>query len=155
MLRLGRVKARKLARRMPFLCGDAEHLPFPDGTFQAAVAAFGVRNLADVDAGLREIRRALCPGGRVAILEFSRPRSMPARGLYLLYFRHVLPGIGRIVSGHPDAYRYLFESVAHFGRDADLTERLRGTGFVGVAEYPLTGGIATLYVGSRPPIDKA
>ena len=153
MLRLGRAKARKLSRRMAFLCGDAEHLPFPDGTFRAAVAAFGIRNLAEVDAGLGEIRRALCPGGRVAILEFSCPRSLLARGLYLLYFRHVLPGVGRIVSRHPDAYRYLFESVVHFGRGADLVERLTGAGFVGAVGYPLTGGIATLYVGSRPPTD--
>jgi demethylmenaquinone methyltransferase/2-methoxy-6-polyprenyl-1,4-benzoquinol methylase len=111
------------------------------------MVAFGVRNLADLDRGLREATRVLRPGGVVVVLEFSEPRRWPVRPLFLWYFRRVLPAIGRIVSGHRDAYRYLPASVRTFSRPEELARRLESAGCAGVRWEGLTFGIATLYWG--------
>lgn len=133
------------------VAADALALPLPNGIADGAIVAFGIRNLADLDAGLREVRRVLSPGARFVILEFSSPRSALVRAAYHAYARHVLPLIGRAVSGHATAYRYLPESVAHFpGADA-LADRMRGAGFAGVRWRPLTFGVAALHVGEVPP----
>ncbi len=149
MLRRGAGKAATRSGRMAFLCGDAEHLPFPDRIFEGITIGFGVRNLADLHAGIQEMYRVLCPGGRVAILEFSRPRAFLLRGLYLFYFKHALPLMGRIVSRDPLAYRYLYESVMRFPEGDDFCRHLLDAGFVDVVERRLTFGIATLYLASK------
>ena len=151
MLRRGVRKAGRRPGRMAFLCGDAECLPFPDRVFEGVTIGFGIRNVADLDVGLREMYRVLRPGGRVAILEFSRPRAFLLRGLYFFYFRHILPLLGRVISGDSNAYRYLYESVMHFPEGADFCRRLVDSGFADVAEHRLTFGIATLYLGGRAP----
>ena len=149
MLRQGVRKRRSRAGRVDFLCGDAERLPFPDRTFEGVTIGFGIRNVADLEAGLGEIYRVLCSGGRVAVLEFSRPHFFLMRGLYLFYFKNILPLVGKIVSRDPNAYRYLYESVMCFPEGADFCRRLTGTGFADVVEHRLSFGIATLYLASK------
>jgi demethylmenaquinone methyltransferase/2-methoxy-6-polyprenyl-1,4-benzoquinol methylase len=128
---------------------DALTLPFPDARFDGAMVAFGVRNLADLDAGLREAHRVLRPGARFVVLEFTTPRFAPLRALYLFYFRRVLPAIGRAVSKHRDAYTYLPESVLEFPDPEALARRLERAGFCDVRYELLTGGICAIHHGTR------
>ncbi|MBW3534061.1 MAG: class I SAM-dependent methyltransferase [Gemmatimonadetes bacterium] len=131
------------------VCGDALRLPFPDASFDGATVGFGVRNLADLDRGLRELARVLRPGGRLVILEFTVPPNPLLRRLYMLYFTRVLPVVGRLVSGHPWAYTYLPASVKEFPGPDALSERLLVAGFREASHRLLTGGIAALHVGVR------
>ena len=139
---------RKAPRAAP-VAADALELPFPDGRFDGAMVGFGVRNLADLDHGLREARRVLRPGSRFVVLEFTTPRFAPLRALYLFYFRRVLPAIGRAVSKHREAYTYLPESVAAFPSPEALAERLRAAGFRDVGYELRTGGICAIHYGTR------
>src|SRR5919197_312849 len=132
----------KSSRTVP-VAADALRLPFPAGRFDGAVVGFGVRNLADLDGGLREAARVLKPGARFVVLEFATPRFAPLRAVYLFYFRRILPAIGRLVSKHRDAYTYLPESVLAFPEPEALAERLRSAGFSRVGFERLTGGICT------------
>jgi|SRR5690606_25708946 len=133
-------------RQVTPVVADALQLPLADGAADGAIVAFGVRNLADLDAGLREARRVLSPGARFVVLEFSMPRHALVRLGYGVYFRFVLPAVGRLVSGHPTAYRYLPESVTRFPTGDALAARLRAAGFGSVSWRPLTFGIAALHV---------
>lgn len=145
MLRAGMSKAPR--GRLAPVVADALALPLGDASCDGAVVAFGIRNVADLDAGLAEARRVLAPGARFVILEFSTPRRSVVRALYLAYFHHVLPRIGALVSGHATAYRYLPESVRHFPEAEALAQRLRAAGFTAVSWRSLTLGIAALHVG--------
>ncbi|WP_082821284.1 ubiquinone/menaquinone biosynthesis methyltransferase [Gemmatimonas phototrophica] len=127
---------------------DALQLPFAAESLDGAIVAFGIRNVADLDAGLREVRRVLKPGARFVILEFSTPRFALVRAAYLAYFHHVLPFIGRLVSGHQSAYTYLPLSVAQFPTEEALASRMRGAGFSTVTWEPLTLGIAAIHTGT-------
>jgi demethylmenaquinone methyltransferase / 2-methoxy-6-polyprenyl-1,4-benzoquinol methylase len=147
MLRAGVGKASPDA--VAPVVADALALPIGDGRAAGAIVAFGVRNLADLDAGLREALRTLRPGARLVILEFSTPRNPLIRAVYHFYSRRLLPFIGRIVSGHPTAYTYLPESVAHFPDGAQLTRRMEGAGFRNVHWQALTFGIAAIHWGER------
>jgi len=152
MIRLARKKtqARGASERVRYLEADAQRLPFADGRFQITTVAFGLRNVTDTDRGLAEMLRVTRRGGRVAILEFSRPRGRLFGRLYRWYFRSVLPLVGQAISRSKDnAYRYLPASVLEFPDGEALAERLRVHGLADVCWYPLTFGIATLYVGSR------
>ena len=145
MLLLGRAKS---ARAVP--CNaDAMSLPFPDASFDGATVGFGVRNLMDLEAGLREAARVLRPGARLVILEFTVPPHQPLRGLYFAYFRHLLPLIGRFVSKHRDAYDWLPASVLAFPGAEELATRMRGAGFDSVRYELLFGGVCSLHVGDR------
>ncbi len=154
MLAIGREKLRRRGaqHRVTFELGDAERLAFSDGTFDAAIVAFGVRNFENLNQGLREMRRVLNPGGRVIILEFSRPQTAPFRQIYLAYFRTILPLIGRLVSGHTGAYTYLPDTVMRFPEGPAFLEQLRASGFDDLREERLTFGIATMYSGRRSPL---
>ncbi|HEV8265118.1 MAG TPA: ubiquinone/menaquinone biosynthesis methyltransferase [Gemmatimonadales bacterium] len=145
MLTRGRGKA---PRTVP-VAADALALPFPDARFHGALVGFGVRNLADLDAGLHEAARVLRPGGRLVILEFATPRFAPLRAAYLFYFRHILPAIGRMVSKHREAYTYLPESVLAFPEPAALARRFGDAGFSDVGFELLSGGICAVHHGTR------
>ncbi|HVF66420.1 MAG TPA: bifunctional demethylmenaquinone methyltransferase/2-methoxy-6-polyprenyl-1,4-benzoquinol methylase UbiE [Pyrinomonadaceae bacterium] len=149
MLEIARRKAEGGARAIPFVEGDALRLPFADETFDAATIAFGLRNLAGVADGLRELRRILKPGGRLAVLEFSSPVVPGFRALFRFYFTRVLPRIGGLVSGSRGAYEYLPDSVTRFPDQKRLAELMRAEGFEGVEYSNLTGGIAALHTGTR------
>ena len=145
MLARGRDKAHGLAP----VGADALALPFADHSFDGAMVAFGIRNLADLTKGLAEVARVLKPGARFVILEFATPRFAPLRAAYLFYFRRVLPAIGRAVSKHRDAYSYLPESVLAFPEPEALAERMTHAGFRDVRFDLLTGGICAVHHGSR------
>ncbi|MFL5386111.1 MAG: class I SAM-dependent methyltransferase [Longimicrobiaceae bacterium] len=130
-------------------CADALVLPFADAAFDGATVGFGVRNLADLDAGLGEMARVLRPGARLVILEFTTPSWQPFRALYLGYFLRVLPLVGKLVSKHSTAYTYLPESVRHFPEPAELARRMERAGFGGVEWKTLSGGIAALHWGTK------
>ena len=147
MLRRGARKAG--AAPVSPAAADTLALPFPDGCFDGAMAGFGVRNLDDLDAGLRELLRVLRPGARLVILDFTTPPWAPLRALYLFYFRRVLPLVGRAVSGHPTAYAYLPASVGTFPAPAALLARMGAAGFRDGGFELLTGGIAAIHWGTR------
>jgi demethylmenaquinone methyltransferase/2-methoxy-6-polyprenyl-1,4-benzoquinol methylase len=151
LLRASRKTARRQASdRVRYLEADAQRLPFPDSHFQITTVAFGLRNITDTDRGIAEMVRVTQPGGRVAILEFSQPRGRLFGRLYRLYFRHILPRLGQLISRSEDnAYRYLPASVQEFPDGEALAQRLRRHGLKAVRWYPLTFGIATLYVGAK------
>lgn len=150
MLDVGRQKCEKSKRDISFIESDAQNLPFADNDFQVVSAAFGLRNVADTDLGLREMTRVCKPGGKVAILEFSIPRYQPIKGMYGWYFKNVLPRIGQMLARNDSsAYNYLPDSVGEFPCYEKLTERMLDAGLSSAKFYPLTFGIATLYVGVK------
>ena len=126
---------------------DALALPLGDASLDGAIVSFGIRNVADLDAGLREVRRVLKPGARFVILEFSTPSNAIVRAGYQAYFHNVLPLIGRVVSGHKSAYTYLPMSVAQFPTGDALADRMQRAGFATVTWEPLTFGVAAIHVG--------
>ena len=147
MLRAGRGKAG--AEVLAPVTADAVQLPLRDGSMSGAIVAFGIRNVAGLDAALAEVHRVLAPGARFVILEFSTPRAAIVRAGYHAYFHRVLPLIGGLVSGHPTAYRYLPRSVANFPVEEDLAAHMCGAGFVQVHFTSLTLGVAAIHVGER------
>ena len=152
MLAMAERKAKTISRGgdVRFQQMDAIALAFDDASFDVVTVAFGVRNMTDPIAALRELRRVLRPGGRLLVLEFSLPASALVRGPFLVYFRHVLPRVGGWISGKADAYRYLNRSVEGFPYGEDFAEILRNVGLRDVRFDPLSLGIATLYQGSAP-----
>ncbi len=136
---------------MRFVEADAQALPFASDTFQLVTNAFGLRNVTDTDKGLAEMVRVTRPGGRVAVLEFSKPRNRVLGRLYLWYFRFLLPLVGQVISrSRENAYRYLPASVLKFPDYDALADRMRAAGLGEVAYLPFTFGVATLYVGVKP-----
>ena len=151
MLLIGRrkVMAAGEVRRVALLRGDATRLPVGDGRADAATVAFGIRNVQRPERACAEMARALRPGGRLAILEFGVPRIWGISTLYLWYFKHLLPAVGRMVSGHSAAYSYLPASVGTFPPPQDFMTILEQAGFADVRADPLTFGIVYLYTGVR------
>lgn len=135
-------------RPVRFLRGDALALPFPDGSFDVVSVAFGIRNVADLDRGLRELVRVARPGGRIAVLEFTRPRRRLFRALYLFYFGRILPFLGNLIS-RSRAYTYLNRSVLDWTTEEDLAGRLKAAGCAEVAIHPLTMGVAAVHLGVK------
>jgi demethylmenaquinone methyltransferase/2-methoxy-6-polyprenyl-1,4-benzoquinol methylase len=127
---------------------DALQLPFPDSSFDLVTAAFGFRNLADYNAGLREILRVLRPGAQCGILDFGEPAGLIG-SFYRLYFKHVLPAVGTLISGVKGPYAYLPASVERFPAPAEMLERMRRAGFADATWTPYTFGIAGLYRGRK------
>lgn len=129
---------------------DALALPFANQSLDGCIVAFGIRNVASLDAGLAEVFRVLKPGARFVILEFSTPPRAVVRSLYHAYFHYVLPAIGRLVSGHTSAYTYLPLSVSKFPAGPELVVKLQQAGFADVSWQSLTLGVAAIHVGSVP-----
>lgn len=151
MLGIARTKLRRrqLTDAVALVRGDATRSPLADQSVDAVTVAFGIRNIEDTAAACAEIRRVLVPGGRIAILEFAIPATPCVRTVYLWYFNRVLPRVGRLVSRHNAAYRYLPASVGAFAPPEAFVELLRRSGFTDVAAEPLTFGIVFLYTGRR------
>ncbi|WP_457634367.1 bifunctional demethylmenaquinone methyltransferase/2-methoxy-6-polyprenyl-1,4-benzoquinol methylase UbiE [Oceanithermus desulfurans] len=150
MLELARAKAERAATDVRFVEADALALPFADASFDALTVAFGFRNFADYERGLAEFHRVLAPGGRAVILEFPPPPEGLLGRAYRFYFNGVLPWIGGVVSGRPEAYRYLPSSVERFPRPERLAAMMQEAGFAGVRWRLLTGGIAAVHLGDKP-----
>ena len=148
MLRAGAEKIK--GTRIAPVTADAVQLPIASGQLAGAIVSFGIRNVAGLDESLREAFRVLAPGGHFVILEFSTPRMRILRVLYQLYFHHVLPLIGRLISGHRTAYQYLPRSVANFPVEEELARRMEATGFTRVSWSSLSFGVAAIHVGERP-----
>ncbi|MCC6126140.1 MAG: bifunctional demethylmenaquinone methyltransferase/2-methoxy-6-polyprenyl-1,4-benzoquinol methylase UbiE [Pirellulales bacterium] len=152
MLAIAREKCRRAGAgaQIALLEADAQHLPFPDGQFQIVSAAFGLRNVSDAAAGLREMARVCRPGGSVAVLEFSLPKNRLFAAIYHWYFWRLLPRVGQTLARNSqDAYNYLPASVKHFPQGEALAERFRAAGLQNVRFFPFTFGVATLYIGDR------
>lgn len=150
MLQIATSKASRLGFEVPFIEGDALSLPFRDRSFEAATIAFGLRNLTDVEAALTELLRVLKPGGKVVVLEFSKPTTPVLRSLFRIYFTRVLPLFGGLISGSRSAYQYLPESVSRFPDQTELASIMKQAGFEEVTFQNLSGGIAALHLGMRP-----
>ena len=150
MLVIGNDKiAGRKAGRAALAEGDALRLPFEDSSFDVITVAFGLRNLEDVEGGLREMHRLLKPGGRVAILEFSTPVIPVFRQIFDFYFHHLLPRIGGIISGSKGAYSYLPQSVRSFPSQKRLADMMRSVGYDNVRYHNLSAGIAALHLGEK------
>ena len=157
MLAAGRQKiaARDLVDRIRLLQADAMNLPFPDGSFDAVGIAFGIRNMPDRLRALREMRRVLVPGGRIFVLEMNFPRNRLWQGFFDLYLNRLLPGLARLFSGNPAAYRYLADSILHFPAPQVFLEMMEEAGFRNRERYSLTFGITCLYIGSKEGMEPA
>jgi demethylmenaquinone methyltransferase/2-methoxy-6-polyprenyl-1,4-benzoquinol methylase len=146
MLRVGRRRRSDL----PFVAGDATRLPFATGSFDAVTMSFGLRNVVDVPAALREMLRVTRPGGRVVICEFSHPTWRPWRTVYTEYLMRALPAVARVVSSNPDAYVYLAESIRAWPDQAGLAALMQRAGWGAVEYRNLSGGIVALHRARRP-----
>ena len=145
---------RPIAATAPYaipLEADALHLPLPDASLDLIVTAFGFRNLANYEAGLREFHRVLKPGGQLGILEFSEPGGLIGKA-YAFYFRRVLPIVGRLICGKNGPYNYLPSSVGKFPPPPEMLALMQSTGYAACAWQSYTFGIAGLYTATKPPI---
>lgn len=131
------------------VCGDGEVIPAPTGAFWGCTVAFGVRNLSRTLQGLREMHRVLRPGGKLLILEFSRPTNPIIKPIYTFYLNRVLPAIAGRISGDKEAYQYLASSIAAFYEPAELLAMMREAGFATASRLPLTFGIVSIYIGIK------
>ena len=151
MLEIGKAKViqRKMESQIELHLGDAATLPFESNTFDAVTVAFGVRNFENLEHGLSEIQRVLKPNGRAVILEFSMPERFPIKQLYALYFKHLLPAIGKAVSKDGNAYSYLPLSVEQFPKPKVFLRMLAEKGLENGMAKPLSFGIASLYTSTK------
>jgi len=145
---LQRARQKSLGTLLSWVEGDALRLPFADGQFDLVTAAFGFRNLADYDAGLREVARLLKTGGEYGILDFGEPGGLIGK-VYRIYFKRVLPRVGTFISGVRGPYRYLPQSVERFPHPQEMLRRMQQAGFREVSWTPYTFGIAGLYRGRK------
>lgn len=146
---LARGQEKFAGRNIRAIQADALHLPMSDQSLTLVVSAFGFRNLANYEEGLAELYRVLAPGGQIGILDFNQPDGF-AGALYNLYFKHVLPRVGAMISGDAEAYRYLPDSVGRFPRPARMLEMIRSAGFRDAAWTSYTFGTAGLYRATKP-----
>jgi len=151
MLDMGKIKMKNKGydSKIEMLLGDSENLPFNDNMFDAITVGFGVRNFENLEKGIAEMHRVLSEKGKIAILEFSKPRKFPIKQLYNFYFLKVLPTIGKLISKDPRAYTYLPESVKAFPDGEDFVSIMEKCGYNEVKQITLTFGIASIYVGKK------
>lgn len=151
MMELGRkkIEERGLEKKIELRRGDSENLPFEENKFDAVIVAYGVRNFENLEKGLAEMFRVVKPGGKVVVLEFSKPSRFPFRQFYGLYFRYVVPVVGRLLSRDKSAYDYLPESIHAFPKGKAFVEILDRLGYKNTACKPLTFGITSIYTGTK------
>ncbi len=151
MLDLGRKKLiqKKLNDRITLLNGDSEAISFPDHTFEAVTVSFGVRNFANLKKGLMEMLRVLKPGGKVVILEFSKPKVPGVKNLYNVYTRIIAPEAGGWIAGNRKAYKYLNDSIKAFPEGQNFIKIMQEAGYIDCYKKPLSFGICTIYCGSK------
>ncbi len=151
MLQLGRAKIAKLLlnKQIALYQGDSEAINFPVDTFDGITVAFGVRNFAHLRIGLKEMLRVLKPGGKLVVLEFSRPKATLVKTFYNLYMKVVTPGVGRLFAKNRAAYQYLNDSVQKFPEGNDFLTIMNELGYTATYLKTLTGGICTIYCGSK------
>lgn len=151
MMRIGeeKVKKRGWQEHISFMLASALDIPFGDQSFDLVTCAYGVRNFSDLDKGLAEMQRVLKPGGQLMILEFSYPRNKFIAWVYDLYFTHVLPAIGRMLSKDKTAYSYLNRSVKSFVWGEQMCAHIKDAGFSQTTFQPLTFGITTIYTATK------
>lgn len=151
MLELGRRKIEKqgLQNTITLFNGDSEQINYPDNSFDAVTVAFGVRNFQNLEKGLQEMLRVLRPGGKLVVLEFSKPKQTGFKGLYKFYMNVVAPKAGSMFAKNKDAYQYLNESVQAFPEREQFTEVMKQTGYKGIYFKPLSLGICCIYVGTK------
>ncbi len=141
---------RKRLPELPFVAGDALHLPFADASFDAVTISFGIRNVVDYQAGLVEMLRVVRPGGRLVICEFSHPVWSPFRTVYTEYLMKALPAVARAVASNPEAYEYLADSIRAWPRQQEFAAELQSAGWSSVQWRDLTGGIVAIHRATRP-----
>lgn len=144
-----KISKRNLQDKFEVRLGDSEKLLFEDNTFDAATVAFGVRNFENLDKGISDIFRVLKPGGKIAVLEFSKPKAFPVKQLYNFYFRYITPTIGKAFSKDGSAYSYLPESVKAFPSGEEFIARMQKAGFQHTKLRALTFGICSIYTGIK------
>ena len=151
MLEIGKEKIyrRGFSGKIELIPGDSENIPFDDRVFDIAMVAFGVRNFSDPLKGLSEMKRVICHGGMIMVLEFSKPSGFPFRPAYNFYFRNILPFFGKLFSKDKAAYRYLPDSVMKFPDNEEFLKLLALAGFSETRQIKLTGGVASIYTGLR------
>ncbi len=151
MLELGREKIKKLQlqNKIELLEGDSENINFPDNSFDAATVAFGVRNFANLEKGLKEILRVLKPGGKLVILEFSKPKATGIKQFYNLYMNYISPAAGAFFCKNRGAYSYLNQSIKNFPEGQNFTQILKQSGYQNVTLKRLTFGVCTIYCGKK------
>jgi len=151
MLEIGRKKTMKAGKSevIQFVAGDSEDLQFEEGRFDAVMSSFGVRNFENLERGIAEMYRVLKKGGVIMVLEFSRRRVFPIKQLYAMYFKYLLPLIGKLISKDQKAYHYLYESSSAFPCYEDFEAILRKIGFQNTRYHALSFGICTVYVGEK------
>lgn len=144
-----KIKRKGLESRVSLQLGDSEYLPFEDNTFDIITVGFGVRNFEHLEKGLNDMLRVLKPQGKVAILEFSKPKKFPVKQFFGFYSKYIIPSIGKMVSKDKAAYTYLPESVAAFPEGKDFLAILAKIGYANTNSYLVSGGIATIYLGEK------
>ncbi|MFP5471503.1 MAG: bifunctional demethylmenaquinone methyltransferase/2-methoxy-6-polyprenyl-1,4-benzoquinol methylase UbiE [Bacteroidia bacterium] len=151
MMAMGRekLKKRNLDQKITLLYGDSEELPFGNESFDAITVGFGVRNFQNLEQGLSEMKRVLTTNGTAVILEFSKPKNFPIKHVFGFYSNYFIPFFGKLISKDKAAYTYLPESVAAFPEGDDFLNIMQKVGFTNTFRKPLTGGIATIYIGKK------
>ena len=152
MLNIGREKIKRFNGKIELHNGDAVQLPIKDAEYDALTMSFGIRNVPDVAASMREMYRVLDEGGKALILEFSLPKNPFIRFGHLFYLRYVLPLVGGLISGDYAAYKYLNTSIEAFPYGEDFCSLMRNAGFESVTAHPVTFGIATIYEACKQPL---
>jgi len=151
MLEIGRQKIKKagLEEIIELLNGDSETINFENNSFDAVTVAFGVRNFQHLEKGLSEIKRVLKPGGKLVVLEFSKPKMPGVRGMYNLYMKVICPNVGKLFSKNRNAYKYLDESIKKFPEGKNFTQILDNLGYLNTYSKPLSLGICSIYCGTK------
>lgn len=139
----------KSAAKVKFLRGDAQQIPFPDGTFDIVTISYGLRNLADWEIGLREMERVARPGGRLLVLDFARPDNTIWRSIYFGYLRWFVPILGRALCGDPDTHSYILESLKHYAAQRKVAAKMESLGLTDVRILNLMGGIMSINYGVK------